>query len=252
MNKLVGRSKMFLRKNGSTILTCVGSAGVVVTAVMAVKATPKAMQLIKAAEEEKGEKLTGLETIAATRMTYAPTAIAGIATISCILGANVLNKRTQASLVSAYALLDQKFKDYKKKVEELHGEETSDNIREQIVKDKYPDCNIKVGDDAKLFYDFYSGRYFESTMADVLAAEYELNRRITLSDSAYLNDWYEELGLEPIDGGYELGWSRGFNSAAYWQEWVDFNHKDVEMEGGLECCIVTFMQDPSIDFADYI
>lgn len=252
MNKVIHGSKRFLKKNASTILTCVGSAGVVVTAVLAVRATPKAMQLIEAAEAEKGEKLTALETIAATRMTYVPTAIAGIATIGSILGANVLNKRTQASLVSAYALLDQSFKDYKKQVGELYGEEADENIKEQIAKDKYPECKIKVGDDAKLFYDFYSGQYFESTMEYVLKAEYELNRKITMSESAYLNDWYDELGLEHIDGGYELGWSRGFNSTAYWQEWVDFNHKEVIMDDGLECCIVMFMQDPSVDFADYV
>ena len=55
MEKLIRSSKRFLRKNGSTILTCVGGVGVVATTVMAVKATPKAIQLIKAAEEEKGE-----------------------------------------------------------------------------------------------------------------------------------------------------------------------------------------------------
>lgn len=251
MNKLVGRSKMFLRKNGSTILTCVGSAGVVVTAVMAVKATPKAMQLIKAAEEEKGEKLTRMETIQATATTYAPSAIAGIATISCILGANVLNKRTQASLISAYALLDQKFKDYKKQVEELHGEDADKNIRECIAKDKYAECDIEVGDDAQLFYDFYSGRYFESTMEYVMKAAYEVNRKIMVDGCAYLNDWYDELGIDHVEFGYEVGWSQCANYEMYWQYWVDFHIEETTVADDLECNIVTIMQDPIPDFEEY-
>lgn len=252
MKGLVSRSKWFVRKNASTILTCVGSVGVVATAVLAVKATPKALRQIEAAEEKKGEKLTVLETIAVTKTTYVPTAIAGAATITCIFGANVLNKRTQASLMSAYALLDQSFKDYKKKVEDLYGDEANRDIRESIAKEKYSECNIKPSADTRLFYDFHSDRYFESTMEHVLTAEYALNRKLMMSEYAYLNDWYEELGIDPVDGGYELGWSRGFNETAYWQEWVDFHHGEFVMDDGLEYCIITFVHDPSMDFVDYI
>lgn len=37
-------NKQFWHRNASTFLTCLGGAGVVATAVMAVKATPKADQ----------------------------------------------------------------------------------------------------------------------------------------------------------------------------------------------------------------
>ena len=251
MEKLIVSSKRFLRKNGSTILTCVGGTGVVATTIMAVKATPKAMQLIKAAEEEKGEKLTRMETIQATAMTYAPSALLGIATIASIFGANALNKRSQAALMSAYALVDQTFRDYKTHVEEEYGEEANAHIREKIAKDRYVEQKTELGGETKLFYDFYSGRYFNSTMENVLAAEFALNRQIILGECAYLNDFYQELDIPLIDIGDEVGWSRGYMCDAYGQEWVDFNHQDVTQEDGLECCIITFMQDPSVDFADY-
>lgn len=251
MEKLINHSKRFIRKNASTILTCVGSAGVVTTAVLAVKATPKAMRLISAAEEEKGEKLTRLETIQVAGMTYAPSAIVGIATIGCIFGANILNKRTQAALTSAYALLDQSYKEYKNKVQEMYGDDADKHIKENIAKDKYAESDIEVGDDAKLFYDFYSGRYFESTMEHVLAAEYAINRKISTKDYAYLNDWYDELGIDQIASGHELGWSRGSNFDMYWQDWVDFHHEEFVTDDGLECCIITIMHDPIIDFEEY-
>lgn len=251
MEKLIRSSKRFLRKNGSTILTCAGGVGVIATTVMAVKATPKAMQLIKAAEEEKSEKLTWMETIKIAGPTYAPSVIVGIATIGSIFGANALNKRSQAALMGAYALVDQTFRDYKTHVEEEYGEEANAHIREKIVKDRYVEQKTELGGETKLFYDFYSGRYFNSTMEKVLAAEFALNRQIILGECAYLNDFYQELGLPLTDIGDEVGWSRGHMCDMYCQEWVDFNHQDVIQDDGLECCIITFMQDPTVDFADY-
>lgn len=251
MEKLIRSSKRFLRKNGSTILTCAGGVGVIATTVMAVKATPKAMHLIKAAEEEKSEKLTWMETIKIAGPTYAPSALLGIATIASIFGANALNKRSQAALMSAYALVDRTFRDYKTYVEEEYGEEANAHIRGKIAKDRYVEQKTELGGENKLFYDFYSGRYFNSTMEKVLAAEFALNRQIILGECAYLNDFYQELGLPLTDVGDEVGWSRGRMCDIYCQEWVDFNHQDVIQDDGLECCIITFMQDPAVDFADY-
>lgn len=83
------------------------------TAVMAVKATPKALRLIEEAEKEKGKKLTKTETVKVAWTPYIPTVLVGASTIACIFGANVLNKRRQAALMSAYALLDSSYKEYK-------------------------------------------------------------------------------------------------------------------------------------------
>ena len=63
MNKFLFKSKVFLSRNSSTILTCIGGVGVVATVVTAVKATPKAMALIEEAKEEKGADLTKVETV---------------------------------------------------------------------------------------------------------------------------------------------------------------------------------------------
>lgn len=251
VEKLLQSSKKFLRKNGPTILSCIGGAGVIATTVMAVKATPKAIQLIKEAEEKKGEKLTRMETIQATATTYAPSALVGIATIGSIFGANVLNKRSQAALMSAYALVDQTFKDYKTHVEEEYGEEANAHIREKIAKDRYVERKTELGGETKLFYDFYSGRYFNSTMEKVLAAEFALNRQLILGECAYLNDFYQELGIPLTEIGDEVGWSRGFMCDMYCQEWIDFNHQDVIQDDDLECCIITFMQDPGVGFDSY-
>ena len=96
MNDLLNTSRRFLKRNASTILTAVGGAGVVATSIMAVKATPKALILLHEAKEEKGDELTLSETIKVAGPVYIPAIITGAATLSCIFGANALNKRQQA------------------------------------------------------------------------------------------------------------------------------------------------------------
>lgn len=251
MNKLLQSSKRFVKNNASTILTGVGSVGVIATAVMAVKATPKALSLIKEAEEKKGEELTKMEILAVAGPTYIPAILIGTTTIACIFGANILNKRQQAALMSAYALLDSTYKDYKAKVQELYGDDANDEIMNEIAKDKYEETDISPPADERLFYDEYSQRYFHSTTEKVLRAEYEINRILNSECGVYLNEFYELLGLERVDYGNFIGWSSFELMEMSWSSWLDFNHRKVVMDDGLEVTIIEMCMDPCFGFEDY-
>jgi hypothetical protein len=252
MSSLLSKSQTFLKRNSATILTCVGAAGVVATTVTAVKATPKALALLETAKEDKGEELTKLEKVKIAGPAYIPTVVLGVSTLACIFGANVLNQRNQASLMSAYALVDKSYKDYRKKVEELYGEEAGEQVRAEIAKDKYEEQPVALKQDGtRLYYDYYSGRYFEATPYAVKRAEYEVNRTLMMDDVVYLNEWYNLLDLEPLEHGYDFGWNTCANMDAYWQTWVDFHHEKVTMDDGLECIVITFMQEPFPDFGDW-
>ena len=251
MNNLLQHSKRFLKRNASTILTVAGSVGVVATAVTAVKATPKVLVLLENAEEEKGEKLTKLEAIKIAAPVYIPSVIIGTSTIACIFGANILNKRTQATLMSAYALLDNSYKEYKGKVSELYGEDADGKIREEIAKDKYEEMDGDADCNKILFYDEYSMKYFNSTMEDVLRAEYEINKLLATNNGAFLNEFYDLLGLPLTDYGDILGWSTYELMESTWKPWIDFNHRKVELEDGLECYILEMVTDPIPNFEDY-
>lgn len=242
-------SKVFLRRNASTILTCVGGVGVVATSVLAVKATPKAMTLLKNAEEEKGEELTKFEKFKVAGPAYIPSVITGVSTIACIFGANILNKHHQAALMSAYALLDNSYKEYRAKVEEIYGEDADKQVREEIAKDKYEESDK---DENKVtFYDEYSGKYFESTMEDVLRAEYILNRDLSYHGYATLNEFYDLLKLPMTDYGDILGWNASAVHEMQWYSWVEFNHRRVELEDGMYCYILEILTEPIPNFEDY-
>lgn len=252
MNKLVHRASLYVRRNAPTILTCVGGIGVVATSVMAVKATPKALQLLEEAKAEKGDDLTKLEVVAVAGPAYIPAMVTGAATIACIFGANVLNQRQQASLASAYALIDNSYKEYKKKVEELYGKEADAQVKQEIAKDKYKKSDVKDEDDKLLFYDEFSGRFFNATMEDVLRAEYHVNREIDNLGWATLNEFYLKAGLEPIEGGFDVGWTEEENRARYWQSWVDFSQPKTILDDGLECYIITMYQEPYPNYGDFL
>ena len=260
---LICKSKKFLKKNSSTILTCMGVAGVVGTAVMAVKATPKAMELIEDAKKEKGEELTTLQTIVVAAPAYIPSTLIGVGTIACIIGSNVLNKRQQAALTSAYIMLNRSYNDYKTKLIELYGKDTDDKIQQELMKDKidseppvistgscfYGSTGLEqVCDNEKaLFYDTISERYFESTPLNVYAAEYHLSRNFILMGCVTPNDFYDFLGIPQTPDGDVIGWSMENGYC-----WLDFDHTKTIMEDGLICYSISPVFTPETEYdADY-
>ena len=167
-----------LKQHVPTLLTYLGAAGVLGTAVSAVKATPKATRLLdelKVKKAEKGEEITRMETIQTVGMTYLPSIVIGASTIACIFGANILNKRSQASLMSAYALLDTSYKKYKDKIRELYGEETDKQTVQEIAKEEIQKNHVIPSEGKVLFFDYYSLQYFEAYMEDVI-------QKVTMND----------------------------------------------------------------------
>ena len=252
------KSNLFLKKNSATILTVAAAAGIIATSVLSAKVGVKASRVLAHKEEEKGEKLTFEETISAVWTIYIPPIVAGASTIACVFGANILNQRQQASLASAYALIDSSYKEYKAKLKELYGEEAHNNIIDAIAAKKCEDVYISAGGlesaynqeiesdtEPRLFYDEYSGRYFESTIEKVLLAEYHLNRNYILRGFARLNDFYEFLGLEQTDYDEAVGWD--ICSEIYW---IDFNHRKAfigDDNDSFECYVIEMPYYPSED-----
>ena len=256
------KSGTWLKRNIPTILSVIGISGVIATTGSSIKATLKATKLIEESEKEKGDSLSKREKISKLLPIYAPTAILGVSTIICILGSSVLNRKQQASILSAYAFINRSYKDYKIKLKELYGEEVHNNIIDSIAKAHCSDVYITAGslgynstldctdnnepDVTRTFYDCFSKRYFETTTSNVIQAEYHANRNFMLKGYISLNEFYEFLGLEPIDGGDDLGWSN-FNGDIYW---LDFDHRKFILDDGMEIYAIEMMFDPSYNYLE--
>lgn len=257
MNNLARHAKSFLSKNASTILTIVGGVGVVGTAVLAAKATPKALALVEEAKVEKGEELTTWETVKAAGPAYAPAVAVGVGTLMCVFGANVLNKHQQAAVTSAYALINESYNQYRGKLKELYGEEAHNKIVDAIAVEKAEEvrvynnsiatlCDLSVEDgtsESRLFYDDFANRCFESTIERVMNAEYHINRNLVLRGYVTLNEFYEFLGLAPTEYGNTVGWS--IDDDMYW---IDFNHrKSLLDDDTLEVYIIETPFGPTVE-----
>ena len=116
-------NRQFWHRNASTVLTCLGGVGVVVASVMAVKATPKALKKIETAEQEKGEQLSKWEKVKIAGPSYVPAVTIGAATVTCVIGVNLVTSRKQVNIAGAYALVNESYKQYQNKVREIYGDE---------------------------------------------------------------------------------------------------------------------------------
>lgn len=246
--------KLAIRKHMPVVLTYAGVCGVVGTAIMAVKATPKALKII---EQEKmyrsyedDNKPTKKEIVALTWKCYIPSIMFGLSTIACIISIHALDKRNQASLTSAYAILNEAYKQYRDAAKVVYGEDADAKIQAEIAKDTFISADgiaVYSSDldpsEKILCYDSYSKRYFESTMAAILNAEYHINRNLQLRGYSTINEFYEFLGIDGIEYGDEIAW--GLDSLMEGGiMWLDFENHNTVMDDGLECCIVSSVWCP--------
>lgn len=244
----MNKTQYFFKKHSSTILTVIGVGGVVGTAVLAVKATPRALKLLEEAKKDKGDELTPVEAVKVAWKPYIPTVICGFSTIACILGANYLNGKSQASLMSAYALLDSSYKEYRNQVNLLYGEDADTNVKREIIEAKSQFEDLEIYGDETLFFDYHSMRFFKSTIESVMTAECAFLESLENKTYACLNEYYSLLGLPPVDFGFQLGWVDMEDNDPYNCHKLEFKYEKVQMSNNTECMIISTNIPPATDY----
>ena len=248
MNKI----KNFCNQNGMHILTGLGVVGVATTAVLAAKATPKALELLEERDrfkqEEYGEPLTKFEKVLAMAPAYIPAVLTGLATMSCIIGMNRVSYTKQASLMSAYAYLNSSYEEYRRKVKGVFGEEGAIKVDEELEKEMELFNQYGSLHEKHLFYDEYSKRYFEMSLYEIKEAEYKINRMFNFLGSLKLNEVYEFLGLEPVKVGDEVGWSAFKDWECLGFSWIELLFEEVKTPDGMLALSLKFNMDPSSDY----
>lgn len=252
MNKLIDICK----DNGANILTGLGVVGVASTAIMAAKATPKALDILAEKEEYKkehyyGESLTRFEKVLAVIPPYLPAILMGTATTACILGANHINHIKQANLLAAYTCLDASFKEYRNKVKDIYGEEGEKRVVEELEKERYISEQYGDPSEKRLFYDEFSKRYFEMSIFEILKATYDANRMYNILGEMSLNELYEFFNLSPVKIGEGLGWNASKEFACGHYAWIDIRWEPIETPDNLEAFALVFAIDPNDDFREW-
>lgn len=219
----------FLNKLGETakrrmpeLLAAGGIGSFILSQWLMYRARPAAEQHAEEFRAANGHvSLTFAQKIQATWKDYIWSLLAdgiGITLILASLGEN--NKRIAALATScdvAYTGL-REFAEYRKTIAQEIGTQKEaeiygQTVQEQINKNPPPPSmsnDVVDGQAPKpICYDATFGRYFYCTYDEVLAAVNKLNNDINTSIEGYvsLNDFYEEIGVAPVEFGNRLGWS---------------------------------------------
>lgn len=123
-----------MKKHSPEILTGIGIAGMIATTVSAVRATPKALQLIDAREIKENRRLSNKEIVATTWKCYVPAAVTGVLSTACLVGASSANLRRNTALATAYSISETALKEYKEKAVEVVGEKKSRRFVMQLPR----------------------------------------------------------------------------------------------------------------------
>ena len=220
IKKYTNSIKAGFNKNGSSILTGLGIAGMLTSTGFAIYGTIKAVNILQeeqAYREERGEyeKLTKEEIFKLVWKQYIVSGITAGASIACLVGANKMNNKKITALTTAYKLSEDMFSNYKREVIKNIGAEAEEKIRHDVNKKHLEERPIKdkevifTGKGDTLFYDSLSGRYFRSDVNSIKESQNLFNHEIICENYCSLNNWYYHIGLDAI---YPLGSDLGWNS----------------------------------------
>lgn len=246
MSTFMRKTHNNLTKHSPEILTGFGIAGMILSTVMAVKYTPKAIEILKK-EKEKGDDISTIDKFKLTWRCYAPSIAIGLVSSACLIGAISVNKRRNAVLATAYSISESALREYRGKVVEKIGEKKEQQIRDDISQDRINDnpvTNNEIYITEKgntLCYDVVSGRYFKSDIDKLKKIENELNRNMRDDMYISLNEFYYEIGLDPISIGDELGWN--IDSG-----YIDLKFSSNLTNEGTPCLVVDYTIIPKYDF----
>lgn len=249
MAQFVRGVKMNVSKHGPEILMGLGIAGMITTVVLAVKETPKALDLIAEAEDKKGEQLKKTEVVKATWKCYIPAAVTGATSIACLVGASTKHAKRNAALATAYKLSETALSEYREKVVETIGEEKEKVVREKVSEEKLKQNPIEKNEiiftdngDTQ-FYEPLSGRYFKSDIEHVNKIVNRLNKSMLHDMFGYitLNEFYEELGLDMVELGEDLGWNldKGL---------IDIEFTSKIASNGKPCIVLDYINAPHYNY----
>ena len=249
ISKIINEIQKAVIKHSPEILTGLGIAGMITTTVLAVKATPKALDLINDRKDElETEKLPPIEVVKTAWKCYIPAALTCVTSTACLIGASSVHLKRNAALATAYKLSESAISEYKDAVIDKIGEKKEQTIRDKVAEEKMkknPVSSSEVFITEKgntLCYDTISGRYFKSDIDRIKRAENAINKQLLDEMYVSLNDLYDELDLDHTKLGDELGWKIDDGL-------VELYFSSQLADDGTPCVVMDFTRAPKYNFS---
>lgn len=265
-------AKKVVQKKSPEILTGLGIAGMITTVVLAVKATPKALDLIDEEIDNQNRKLSQeaydsgystanqinklkpVETVKVAWKPYIPALLLGSASVGCLIGANTVSARRHAALYSAYELSKTAYNELNEKVTEVVGEKKVTEIKQKLAEDKVNKVSsegaiekksnvVIAGDGDTWFIDAMSNQPFLSSKNKLDAAANELNRKMRSDMYVSLSQFYDEVGIEHTGTSDYIGWRID-------KEYIDVVTSDAIVKDGKVYVVMDFLSRPEYGYDD--
>jgi len=249
-------------KHSPEILTGIGIAGTVTTVIFAVRATPKAIELIDDKAHDKTQDcvatdihddyygwglqyLPPFEIVKSTWKLYIPAMAMGTISIACFIGAGRIQNNRVTAIAGLYSLAEKTLDDYRQNVIKRFDKETDKDIYREVEQKQAKeltlpnpkDAYIIPGNGPTLCYDPIIGRYFRSDKESIREAVNNFNKDLIDGVFGELNSLYMHMNLPTIAIGEFLGWSNA--------NLLDMDFTAREAPNGELCLVMMFNSLPT-------
>ena len=217
MNDLIKSVKGTLGKYTPEILITTGVIGYGLSLVLTAKAAKKTDAALKEADKYTVDKSNRKAVLVGQfnhlLPIYAPAVSAFMLSTACVVGAHTVSKRRQAAVVGLYTIAERTIRSYEKHITKELSNDQAAIIENNVRTDRLEyatNSPIAVAPARNLYFDTYTGRYFEGgSLEDIRGVQNTLNERLMSEMFIPVNDLYYELGLEPTGAGDQIGWDIG-------------------------------------------
>ena len=197
-------------EHSPAILTGLGITGFIFTAHMMVEAVDELREI-----QKHDTPTDQVEILKQQIPPFLPVIGMGLVSAACILGSHSVTTRRTHALASLYAFTDKTLREYRDVVKKTVSKRKNEEIDDEVAKyriDEHPleasSVIFMVGEIVCL--DSYSGRYFKTDSIETLRRiANDTNVQLASDMFVSLNEFYLDIGLEPIKDGDQLGWDAG-------------------------------------------
>lgn len=225
----------------SMLVTVLGG---IATTILACKATYDAHDILA------DESLTWQEKAKQAAPHYVKVLAANGAVAACAVADDAVTTRKIKNLVGTVAaqselgrIAQEKFNEYDRVVREQIGPKKGQALLDEAIgrmmKNK---AQVEPAENEMVFYDIISKQKFAKDIEVVRRAERDLMSYLTKHPFVSLNYFYEMIGLDKTDIGYQLGWNN--------DDGVIFEYTSMLDDDGKPCIVLGYKVAPKYRFGE--
>jgi len=249
LSRKFGRQILIAQKHSPTLLFVAGVVGVAASTVLACRATLKLEELMaeieddlntakhlkheKYSEDDRKKDIAYVYIRTGVKITklYGPSIVLGVASVGALAGSHHILSKRNAALTAAYASLQKGFNEYRQRVVDELGEDKERELRYQVkdVADGKDETGKKKTVKQATGSPSVYARFFDQNNKNWnTTAEYNLlflrcqqnylNDKLKARGHVFLNEVYDELGMDHSTEGAVVGWL--WNSEG--DQYIDF------------------------------